>query len=111
VVTKTISVALLIYPGLGLAMWECNHWRSCCELLRKYYVVATLIYYNYYNTIISTDLWLCLCITNARLLYNRVVLMRHYEGVYAHWGITSPCSDGLPEQVSRFVFDCILWKW
>ena len=28
VVTKTISVALLLYPGLGLALSESEQWRS-----------------------------------------------------------------------------------
>src|SRR5688572_969590 len=29
VVTKTLSVALLLYPGLGLALSESEQWRSC----------------------------------------------------------------------------------
>ena len=38
VVTKTISVALLLYPGLGLALSESEQWRSYSETKLMYLV-------------------------------------------------------------------------
>ena len=36
VVTKTISVALLLYPGLGLALSESEQWRSYTPIIKIY---------------------------------------------------------------------------
>ena len=72
VVTKTISVALLLYPGLGLALSESKQWRSYdidSKQMRRYYR------FNAFAEFIATEGSFLRCLSRTLII---IIPKRHF---------------------------------